>query len=89
MEIYGEQPINPIDIPEWHVSMKAPLRDAIDPPDYVDAEYNGLEIPDEVHNTDISYQADENAVHMRVGGTTTRQTIQTGAYNRYQLPPVE
>ena len=90
LEYMGGSPINTIDIPEWHVSMKAPLRDAIQSPSYVNTQYSGLgDRRDQVHNTDISYRADENAVHMRVGGGMQRQTTQDGDYNHYQLPPVE
>ena len=90
VEIYGGTPINPIDIPEWHVSIKAPLRDAIQSPSHMHTTYNGLgERADQVHNTDISYRAEENAIHMRVGRATVRQTTQDGDYNRYQLPPME
>lgn len=89
VEIYGGQPINPIDIPEWHVSITPPLRDFEDTPTHLHAKYNTIVSPDGVHNTDISYRGDENAVHMRVGGTTQRQTPQPGAYNQYRLPGVE
>ncbi len=84
IEVYGV-PIRPIDIPEWYVSITAPLGglDA-ELPTHVNTSYH-----DSVPNTEIWYQADENAVHMRVGGTTQRQTLHAGPHNRYQLPAVE
>ena len=84
VEVYG-QPIRLLDIPAWHVSITAPLGgwDA-ELPTHVNTVYH-----DRVPNTEIWYQADENAVHMRTGGGTVRQTIQTGAHNRYRLPAVE
>ena len=83
IEIYGS-PLRLINIPEWHVSLKAPLGDIKVTPAYADTRYQ-YDIP----NTDISYHADENAVHMRIGGDTQRQTLQPGDYNRYWLPTVE
>lgn len=84
VEVYGA-PIRLLDIPAWHVSITAPLGgwDA-ELPIYVDTVYH-----DRVPNTEIWYQADENAVHMRVGGTTQRQTLQPGTHNHYRLPAVE
>lgn len=83
VELYGA-PLSLIDIPEWHVSITAPLGGWEVAPRYTYTRYR-----EGIPNTDIWYQANENAVHMRVGGTTVRQTIQSGVSNRYWLPPVE
>ena len=85
VEVYG-RPIRPIDIPAWHVSVTAPLGDWDSAPIYANTLYLH---DDEIRNTEIWYQAAENTVHMRVGEHTTRQTLQTGTHNRYQLPDVE
>jgi len=58
-------------------------------PIYADTLYPNWPYDDEIRNKEIWYQADENAVHMRVGGTTQRQTPQPGAYKHYRLPAVE
>ena len=85
VEVYGGTPIRLLDIPAWHVSITAPLGGwEATLPVYVDTVYH-----DRVPNADIWYQADENAIHMRTGGTTQRQTRQAGGFNRYWLPEVE
>ena len=85
VEVYG-QSIRPIDIPVWHVSIAPPLGDWDSLPGTARTIYRH---DDEIRNTEMWYQADENRVHMKVGGGTQRQTIQTGAYTRYLLPAVE
>jgi len=85
VQVYGP-PLRLLDIPAWHVSVTAPLGDWESAPAYADTVYSR---PDEIPNTEMWYQADENAVHIRGGGHTIRQTLQTGTHTRYQLPAVE
>ncbi len=86
MEVYGVPPIRPIDIPAYYVSLTPPLGDGDSAPVYADTIYRH---DNEIRNTEMWYQADENRVYMRGGGTTQRQTIQTGTRTRYSLPAVE
>ena len=68
LEIYGN-PIRPIDIPEWHVSMKRPMGDGVSAswgnPDY--SPFKG-----EILNSDVQYDRAADIVHFRVGGITRR-----------------
>lgn len=68
LEIYGD-PIRPIDIPEWHVSMKRPQGDGIKArwgnPGYES-------ITRQIPNSDVQYDRAADVVHFRVGGATVR-----------------
>ncbi len=83
VEVYG-QPVRPIDIPEWHISILAPMGDSNSPPDYADRVY----LSGEIQNSDAEYSDDPNRIHIRLGGDTERKNVQGGARNRYWLPKV-
>ena len=70
IEIYGGT-IRPIDIPQWHVSMKRPLGDG-KVSLWGMTGYTPLEVP--VPNSDIRYDRQAGEVHFRAGGTTERET---------------
>ena len=67
LEIYGGDSIRPIDIPEWHVSIKRPLID--------DAEASGAYLGYSlrgavVANADVQYDDKAEILHFRIGGDT-------------------
>lgn len=72
LEIYGNAIIRPIDIPEWHVSLKMPIggggRSNAGYIDYSPFTEGG------VKNSEVSVIPEEGAVHFYVGGTTERKT---------------
>ena len=68
LEIYGE-PIRPIDVPEWFVSVKRPLRNGTKS-EWGTPGYSGL--GGAIVNSDVQYDREADAVHFRVGGTTER-----------------
>ena len=68
LEIYGNR-IRPIDIPEWHVSIKPPLTNG-QLPYSVDPEHSHFN--GEIANSDVQYEPADDRVHLRVGGTTER-----------------
>ena len=88
VEVYG-RPIRPIHIPALHVSITAPLGDGDSTPIYADTIYPNYPYDDEIRNKEIRYQADENAVHMRVGGWEYDPQDHPDGYTRYWLPAVE
>ena len=68
MEIYG-QPIRPIDIPEWHVSIERPLGDGVEPV-WFESQYSpfvGM-----VLNSNVRYDRNDAVIHLRAGGSTVR-----------------
>ncbi len=76
LEIYGNDPIRPIDIPQWHVSIKRPLGDNV--PSVRGLPGYGLTTDSAVQNSEVRYDPPEDAVHLQVGGTTERKTPATG-----------
>ena len=72
IEIYGVAPIRPIEIPQWHVSIKRPLGDNV--PSI--RGYTGYSrfTDDALRNSDVWYDPSEDVVHLRAGGTTERKT---------------
>ncbi len=72
LEIYGNVIIRPIDIPEWHVSLKMPMGGGARPnAGYID--YSPF-TEGGVKNSEVSVVPEEGAVHFYVGGTTERET---------------
>ena len=71
MEIYGGPEIKPVDIPEWHVSLKRPLLNGVKAPRAA-VRYNVLK--KEVPNSDASYNETDDSMHFRAGGFTNRTT---------------
>ena len=68
ISIYGDEPIRPIDIPQWHVSVKRPSASV---GGYVN--YRPISVDSfGIQNSGIWYDASEDIVHLRVGGTTER-----------------
>ena len=66
IEIYGRA-IRPIDIPQWHVTMKRPQGDRVNA-DSGSPSYSAFY--GEIMNSDVQYIGE--AVHFRLGGTTER-----------------
>lgn len=71
IEIYGGPRIKPVDIPEWHVSLKRPSINGV-------RASSGRILYDgvvrEVLNSDASYDRAGDAIHLRAGGFTNRTT---------------
>ena len=68
LEIYGS-PIRPIDIPEWHVSVKRPIGNGVQS-NSGNPGYSGF--MREIHNSDVQYDPETYSMHFRVGGATER-----------------
>ena len=68
LEIYGP-PIRPIDIPEWHVSLRRPVGDGVRPDRGITG-YDGFKRG--IQNSDVQYDRQADLLHFRVGGTTVR-----------------
>ena len=66
LEIYGGKYIRPIDIPEMHVSMEAPLADN-KKPEFWEPNYSCVNDVN-LSNADIQYLASDNRFHLRIGG---------------------
>ncbi len=76
IEIYGNEPIRPIDIPQWHISIKRPLGDSV-PSVRGFTGYSPFK-GDALQNSDVRYDPSEDVVHLRAGGTTERKTTAVG-----------
>ena len=70
LEVYGNARIRPIDIPEWHVSMKQPTGDGVKA-SRAKLGYSGV-VGSPVSNADVHHDRETGAVDFRVGGTTER-----------------
>ena len=74
IELYGgSQPILPIDIPQWYVSVERPWGDGVQSTRGI----NHYPWDDEEYalfNSDVWYDPSEDAAHLLVGGTTERKT---------------
>ena len=71
IELYGNVPIRPIDVPQWHVSVKRPLGDGV----YSDRGFTRYPFDDSENalpNSDVRYDSSEESAHIVVGGTTER-----------------
>ena len=72
LEIYGGRPIRPIDIQEWHVSLKRPIGDGARPfSGYI--AYSPF-TEGAVMNSEVTDTPEKDEVHFYVGGTTERKT---------------
>ena len=71
MEIYRAfgSPIKPIDIPEWHVSVKRPSSNGVKP---VTARSSYSTFTREVLNSNVRYDPTDDAMHFQAGGSTER-----------------
>ena len=73
IELYGNPPIRPIDIPEWHVSVSRPRGDGIlSEWGFTDYPYDDSE--NALLNSDVWYDHTEDTAHLLIGGTTKRKT---------------
>ena len=79
IELYGIGPIRPIDIPQWHVSVKRPLGDNV-PPTWGFTSYPYDDSENALLNSDVWYDTSEGRAHLIVGGTTERKTPAGGVY---------
>ena len=69
MEIYGGPPIRSIDIPEWHVSVKRPSGDGVEPL-WFESGYSMFE--SEMQNSNVRYDRTDRVIHLQAGGSTER-----------------
>lgn len=76
VEIYGGPGgIKPIDIPEWHITMQKPMADGGRQPTDAHISYTNWDgYSASAPNSDITYDAEDSAMHIRVDGTTERRT---------------
>ena len=70
VEIYGSSSIRPIDIPEWHVSLKRPLGDGVKPSA---ATSNYSPFTGGILNSNVRYDPMDDVMHFQVGGSTERR----------------
>ena len=74
IELYGGyEPIRPIDIPQWHVSVKRPWGDDVQST-WGFTNYPWDDSENALFNSDVWYEPSEDAAHLLVGGTTERRT---------------
>ena len=74
IELYGGyEPIRPIEIPQWQVSVKRPWGDGVQSTwGYTSYPWDDSE--NALFNSDVWYDPSEDAAHLLVGGTTERKT---------------
>ncbi|MYC71880.1 MAG: hypothetical protein F4X17_14340, partial [Gemmatimonadetes bacterium] len=75
VEIYGS-PIRPIDIPEWHVSVKRPSGDGVKPVAFTsyyspEVAFPGKDSP-KILNSNVRYDPTDDAMHFQAGGSAER-----------------
>ena len=72
IELYGNPPIQPIDIPLWRVSVRKPLGDG-SAAAWGFTSYPYDDSDNDLLNSDVRYDAAEDRAHLVVGGTTQRR----------------
>ena len=72
IELYGYRPIRPIDVPQWHVSVKRPIGDGIMSASGFTT-YPFDESENALPNSDVWYDESEDRAHLLVGGDTKRK----------------
>ena len=72
LEIYGNLPIRPIDIPRWHVSVKRPWGDNT-PASWGFTSYPYDDSDNALFNSVVWYEPSDNAAHLILGGVTERR----------------
>ena len=73
VEAYGGAPIMPIDIPEWHVSVKRPIADGGDKADAAHIGFTNWDgASPSVPNTNAAPDLAKGEIHFYVGGATER-----------------
>ena len=70
IEIYGD-PIRPIDIPVWHVSIERPVGDGVRA---LGGDTGYSVFYGEIMNSDVRYDRADDVVHLKTGGLTERRT---------------
>ena len=85
IELYGVEPIRPIDVPQWHVSVKRPLGDGV-PSTWGYTSYPFDDSENALPNSDVLYDSPEDAAHLHVGGTTERVTPATARIDFEPMP---
>ncbi len=73
IELYGNPLIRPIDIPQWHVSVKRPLGDNV-LSTWGFTNYPFDDRDNALFNSDVRYNPQGGAAHLWIGGTTERKT---------------
>ena len=74
IELYGNPPIRPIDIPFWHLSVKRPLGDGV-LATRGRTRYPYDDSDNALPNSDVQYASSEGAAHLRLGGMTERTNV--------------
>ena len=77
IELYGNPRIRPIDIPQWHVSVKPPVGDGVTAT-WGFTSYPFDDSENALPNSDVGYYPTDGAAHLRIGGMTERQTAAVG-----------
>ena len=68
-EIYGAGTTRAIDVPQWHISLQAPVGDMNSQSSEAYINYSSL-----IPNSDITYDTSNGTMHIHVGATTRRTT---------------
>ncbi len=84
IELYGNPQIRPVDVPQWHVSVKRPLGDGV-PATWGSTSYPWDASENALFNSDVRYDESEDAAHLRVGGLTERKD---SAVSRIDFKPL-
>ena len=72
IELHGVPRIRPVDVPQWHVSVKRPVGDSIQSSwGYTSYPYDDSD--NALLNSDVWYDHSENQAHLIMGGTTERK----------------
>ena len=77
IELYGYPQIRPIDIPQWHVSVKPPMGDGATAT-WGFTRYPFDDSENALPNSDVRYDPSDGAAHLILGGTTERKTPAVG-----------
>ena len=73
IELYGIGPVQPIDIPTWHVSVRRPTGDGV-PATWGYTSYPFDDSENALLNSDVRYDLSEERAHLVVGGNTERRS---------------
>ena len=77
IELYGNSRIRPIDVPEWHVSVKRPSGDGV-PATWGFTSYPYDDSQNALPNSDVWYDTSEDMAHLLIGGVTERSNPAVG-----------
>ena len=84
IELYGVSRIRPIDIPQWHVSVKRPLGDG-NKSLWGFTRYPYDDSDNALLNSDVRYDYSEDRAHFLIGAATERTTPPERLY--FSIPP--